>query len=223
METCGCVLIWQSKVIGRNQIEHDERLRAVLDRLQEEGITLNYEKCVFSVSRLEYLGQIIDGQGIRKDPSKVQAIVDFPELRDVAELRKFLGMVNQLMKFCPNLAEHTNALRDLLRTNTVWLWGPHQVDASTCLKKEFASERILSIYHPEYETIVSTNASSYGLGAVLRQKQPTCKLKPVAYPVGPWQIPNADMCKPKKKYWHCIIWALDSGTLARLPDRATKG
>ena len=90
-------------------------------------------------------------------------------------------MVNQLMKFCPNLAEHTNALRDLLRTNTVWLWGPQQVDAFTCLKKEFASERILSIYHPEYETIVSADASSYGLGAVLRQKQPTCELKPVAY------------------------------------------
>ena len=52
----GCVLIWQSKVICRNQIEHDERLGAVLDRLQEEGITLNYKKCVFFVSRLEYLG-----------------------------------------------------------------------------------------------------------------------------------------------------------------------
>lgn len=66
-------------VIGRNQEEHDERLRAVLDRLKEEGITLSYEKCVSSVFRLEYLGQIIDGQGIRKDPSKVQAIVNFPE------------------------------------------------------------------------------------------------------------------------------------------------
>ena len=43
-------------MIGRNQIEHDERLRAVLNRLQEEGITLNDKKCVFSVSRLEYLG-----------------------------------------------------------------------------------------------------------------------------------------------------------------------
>ena len=43
-------------MIGRNQIEHDERLRAVLNRLQEEGIALNDKKCVFSVSRLEYLG-----------------------------------------------------------------------------------------------------------------------------------------------------------------------
>lgn len=85
------------------------------------------------------------------------------------------------MKFCPNLAEHTKPLRDLLRTKTAWLWGPQQVDAFTYLKKELASDRLFSIYHPEYETIVSVDASSYGLGAVLLQKQPTGGLKPVAY------------------------------------------
>ena len=104
-----------------------------------------------------------------------------PELRDVAELWRFLGMVNKLMKFCSNLAEHTKPLRDLLRTKTAWLWGPQQVDAFTYLKKELASESVFWIYHPEYETIVSADASSYGLGAVLLQKQPTGELKPVAY------------------------------------------
>ena len=168
-------------VVGRNQAEHDERLRAVLDRLVQEGITLNLEKCLFSVSRLEYLGQIIDGQGLRKDPSKVQAIVNFPEPRDVKELRRFLGMVNQLMKFCPDLAEHTKPLRDLLRTNTAWLWGPQQAAAFNYLKKELASERVLSIYNLERETVVSADASNYGLGAVLLQKQPSGELKPVAY------------------------------------------
>ena len=111
-----------SLVIGHNQAEHDERLRAVLDRLQQEGITLNLDKCLFSVTELDYLGQIIDGQGICKDPSKVQAIVNFPGPHDVMELRRFLGMVNQLMKFCPDLAELvTKPLRDLLRKNKAWL------------------------------------------------------------------------------------------------------
>ena len=51
-------------------------------------------------------------------------------------------MVNKLMKFCPNLAEHTKPLRDLLRTKTAWLWGPQQVDAFTYLKKELASDSV---------------------------------------------------------------------------------
>ena len=136
---------------------------------------------MYSVSGLEFLGQIIDGHGMRKYPSNVQAIVDFPELHDVAELRRFLGMVNQLKKFYPNLAEHSKPLGDLLGTKTARLWSPHQVDAFTYLQKELASDRVFSIYHPEYKTIVSADASSYGSGAVLLQKQPTGELKPVAY------------------------------------------
>ena len=173
-----------------------------------------------SVSRLEYLGQVIDGQGVRKDPSKVQAIGDLPELRDVAELRRFLGMVNKLMKFCPDLAEDTKPLRDLLRTKTAWLWGPQQVDAFTYLKKELASDRVFSIYHPEYETIVSADASSYGLGAVLLQKQPTGELKPVAYASRSMTDTECRYAQIEKEAL-ALTWALK--TLARLPHQATKG
>ena len=92
-------------VIGRNQAEHEQRLKQVLDRLVERKLTLNLEKCLFSQPRLQYLGQIIDSEGIRKDSSKVKAITDMAEPQDIASLRRFLGLVNHLMKFCPNLAE----------------------------------------------------------------------------------------------------------------------
>ena len=161
--------------------EHEERLRAVLNRLKQEGITLNLDRCLFSVTKLDYPGQIIDGQGIRKDPSKVQAIVNFPGPHDVMELRRFLGMVNQLMTFCPDLAEHTKPLRDLLRKNTAWYWGPEQAAAFNHLKQELASEHVLAIYNSERETVVSADASSYGLGAVLLQKQPSGEIRPIAY------------------------------------------
>ena len=63
-------------VMGKDQDEHDHRLEQVLDRLVERRLTLNLEKCSFSQSRIQYLGQIFDSEGIRKDPSKVKAIVD---------------------------------------------------------------------------------------------------------------------------------------------------
>ena len=61
------------------------------------------------------------------------------------------------------------------------VWSPNEVEALTCLKKKLASELVLSIYHPEYGTIVSTDASSYVLVAALLQLQPMGELKPVAY------------------------------------------
>ena len=102
-------------MIGRNKEEHDEPLVKVLQRLKDSGITLNPDKCLFSTSRLQYLGQVIDSEGIRKDPAKVKAITELPEPEDVPDVRRFLGMVNQQMKFLPNLAEMTKPIRDLLK------------------------------------------------------------------------------------------------------------
>ena len=156
-------------------------MTAVLDRLVKCGLTLNIDKFAFSQSELPYLGQIIDGDGIRIDPGKVKAIADMAEPTDVSELRRFLGMVNQLMKFCPDLAEKTHALRELLRKQNAWLWGQPQKHAFNVLKDELSSNRLLALYDPKRETIVSADASSFGLGSVLLQRQLTGELRPVAY------------------------------------------
>ena len=168
-------------VIGRNKEEHDERLVKVLQRLKDSGITLNPGKCLFSTSRLQYLGQVIDSDGIRKDPAKVKAITELPEPKDVPDVRRFLGMVNQQMKFLPNLAEMTKPIRDLLKKDTEWIWDSPQKEAFDQLEHELASDEALALYDTEKETIVSADASSYGLGAVIRQLQEDGTLKAVAY------------------------------------------
>ena len=168
-------------VIGRNKEEHDEHLVKVLQRLKNSGITLNPDKCLFSMSRLQYLGQVIDSDGIRKDPAKVKAITELPEPEDVPDVRRFLGMVNQQMKFLPNLAEVTKPIRDLLKKDTEWIWDSPQKEAFNQLKHELASDEALALYDTEKETIVSADASSYGLGAVIRQRQEDGTLKAVAY------------------------------------------
>ena len=168
-------------VIGKDKEEHDERLVKVLNRLKDSGITLNQDKCVFSTTRLHYLGQVIDADGIRKDPAKVKAIIEMPDPKDVPDVRRFLGMVNQQMKFLPNLAEITKPVRDLLKKDSAWTWDLPQKRAFERLKQELASDEALALYDPEKETIVSADASSYGLGAVIRQRQKSGNLKTVAY------------------------------------------
>ena len=196
------------QIIRRDQAEHDKRLKQVLDRLVERKLTLNLEKCLFSQSRLQYLGQIINSDGIRKDPSKVKAITDLAEPQNIADLRHFLGLVNHLMKSCPNLAEKLKPLRDLLKKERVWVWSTTQQEAFQQLKADMVSDQVLALYDPEKETMMSSDASSFGLGAVLMQKQPSGEMRPVAYA-------SRSMTETERRYAQiekealAITWALE--------------
>ena len=94
--------------------EHDERLIKVLQRLEKLGMTLNTEKCHFTQTSVKFLGHVVDSTGIRPDPNKVSAILKVPAPGNVGDVRRFLGMVNQLSKFAPHLAEATQPMRELL-------------------------------------------------------------------------------------------------------------
>lgn len=89
--------------------------------------------------------------------------------------------MNQLGKFSPNLAEKTKPHRELLRKDNAWLWGPPQRQAFEDVKKTLTTAPVLALYDLTRETVVSADASCYGLGATLIQKQPDGVMKPVAY------------------------------------------
>ncbi|UYV83354.1 K02A2.6-like, partial [Cordylochernes scorpioides] len=75
---------------------HDRILRLVLRKLKEAKVTLNKAKCVFGVPRINFLGHILDEDGIRPDPAKIEAVAEMPAPTDVHGVRRFLGMVNHL-------------------------------------------------------------------------------------------------------------------------------
>ena len=97
-------------VFGKTTEEHDKHLEATLHKLQEANLSLNEEKCEFSKPSVEYLGSIIDSQGEHVNPKKVEAILEMETPKDQSGLRRFLGMVNQLSKYQPRIAELSKPL-----------------------------------------------------------------------------------------------------------------
>jgi len=122
---------------------------------------------------------VVDNTGVKADPDKIQAIQGLKPPTNVSELRRFLGIINQLSKFVPNLADETKSLRELLSTKSHWRWDTPKEQAFKNLKNLLSSSEVLALYDPSLETIVSADASAYGLGAVLRQRQTDGKLRPV--------------------------------------------
>ena len=113
-------------VTGKDHVYH---LYLVLQRLESAGLTLKKSKCTFVVSSVEYLGHIIDAQGLHPSNSKVRAIRDAPSPTNITELKSFLGLLNYYHKFLPNLATILAPLHQLLQKDAVWKWTQKQEDS----------------------------------------------------------------------------------------------
>ena len=139
-------------VFGKNQAEHDAHLEAVLKRIESAGVTLNPSKCEFSKSELKFLGHIINNQGVKADPAKTKAILDMQPPKNVSEMRRFIGMTNQLSKFIPCSAEMMKPLTELLSSKCTFQWGPSQTEAFAKIKDKLTTSSILALYDPTADT-----------------------------------------------------------------------
>ena len=109
-------------VTGSTEEEHLSNVEKVLGRLQTYGIRAKRAKCEFLRPSVEYLGHCVDATGLHTTPSKVEAVKESPQPRNVQELRSFLGLVHYYGKFMPNLATLLNPLNFLLRDGSKWVW-----------------------------------------------------------------------------------------------------
>ena len=167
-------------VHGATQEIHDERVRKVLGRLRDSGITLN-DKCEFSKKKIIFLGHIVSENGIEADPKKTKSVDDFPTPTNITELQRFNGMVNQLAKFVPNLAQINEPLRQLLRKESQWVWDQPQETAFKEIKKLLTSTDVLTHYDPSAKCIIAADASHYGIGAVLLHEDAAGRRRPIFY------------------------------------------
>ena len=102
--------------------DHDVTVRQVLDKVKAVGMRFNPSKCQFRKTSVKFFGLVLLKYGVSPDPAKIQALKSLPEPKDEKLLQSFLGMVNYLSRFDPNIANMTHNLRDLLKKNSDPKW-----------------------------------------------------------------------------------------------------
>ncbi|GBG90326.1 hypothetical protein CBR_g50575 [Chara braunii] len=168
-------LEWKLRMKREKKSRRDEvnRLTAevakVLEKLREANFKINPKKCEWAKTQVLYLGHVLDGDGIKPEDSKIAAIRDWPTPRTLTELRSFLGLANYYRKFVRNFSTIVAPLRRLLKKEAIWQWDKDCTSALKKLKLALIEYPVLKVADPSLPFVVTTDASQYGIGAVLQQ------------------------------------------------------
>ena len=157
------LLVW-----GKSEQEHNERLKNVMERAAEIDLKFNKEKCKINQKEVKYVGHTFGSDGLKPSADRVQAILDMPLPQDRKSLQRFMGMVNYLNKFIPNLSSVSKPLRELLN-HSEWHWIKKQQEAYDILISLIVQTPVLKYFDINAAVTVSVDAYSEGLGACLLQ------------------------------------------------------
>ena len=168
-------------VTGHSESEHLENLEKVLQRLQKFGLRANLEKCEFFKSNVKYCGHEVTNEGVWKTTDKIDAVLNTPKPENVTQLRSFLGLINYYNRFLPNIASTLKPLYELLEKGRKWSWSKRQQTSFEKAKQLITSDTVLAHYDPDKELYLASDASPYGIGAVLSHKYEDGTERPIAY------------------------------------------
>lgn len=156
-------------IISPDFATHLRILSKVFDRLIQAGLTVSREKCKFCRPSLKYLGYVVDAQGLKVDPGKVEAILNISPPKSVTEVRSFIGVCSWYRKFIPGFSTLLEPITRLTKKNVRFCWSPECEAAFRSIKNHLVSAPILTCPDFSRPFSLQTDASAYGIGAVLTQ------------------------------------------------------
>ncbi|KAJ9556187.1 hypothetical protein OSB04_010801 [Centaurea solstitialis] len=157
-------------VYSKDEAEHERHLREVLNVLRNEKLYAKFSKCEFWLHEVQFLGHVVSRDGIKVDPAKIEAVMNWKSPTNPSEIRSFLGLAGYYRRFIQDFSKIASSLTVLTKKNAKFLWTDKQEEAFQTLKKKLCQAPILSLPDGTEDFVVYSDASKMGLGCVLMQR-----------------------------------------------------
>ncbi|GKF25496.1 putative reverse transcriptase domain-containing protein [Tanacetum coccineum] len=158
-------------IYSKNKQEHEKYLKQILELLKKEELYAKFSKCEFWIPKVQFLGHVIDSEGIHVDPAKIESIKDWTSPRSTTEIRQFLGLAGYYRRFIEGFSKIAKPMTKLTQKKVKFEWGDKQEAAFQLLKQKLCSASILALPEGSKDFIAYCDASKKGLGAVLMQRE----------------------------------------------------
>ncbi|GJT55028.1 retrotransposon protein, putative, ty3-gypsy subclass [Tanacetum coccineum] len=139
----------------------------ILELLRKEKLYAKFSKCDFWIHIVQFLGHLIDNQGLHVDPAKIEAVKNWTSPTTPTEVRQFLGLAGCYQRFIEVFSKIAKPLTKLTQKNKSYIWGEEQESAFQLLKQKLCEAPILALPEGNDNFVVYCDASLQGLGAVL--------------------------------------------------------
>ena len=196
-------------VFGKTLEEHNERLDMVLTAIEKAGLTLKGRKCFFAFQQLKFLGHIVDEFGLKPDPAKLQAILDYPNPTNQRQLRAMIGLFSFYRKFVEGFAAISSPLHALLKkdVDVIQSWTEEHELAVATLKEKLTSAPVLAHDDRVSPLELQIESSTKGVGAVLLILSEGLS-RPITY-ISRGLTDTEQRYEEEKKQCLALVWALD--------------
>ena len=148
--------------------DHDNNLIALLDQVMKVGVKINRQKMKLHLKEVKYMGHVLTADGVKADPDKVQGIRDLRDPESAEDVRSFLGTVNYLARYIPQLSQIAAPLRESATADN-FIFREVDKKAWNELKEAISEDTMLRYFDPSKPAVIECDASGNGLGAVLLQ------------------------------------------------------
>ncbi|KAJ4973800.1 hypothetical protein NE237_006974 [Protea cynaroides] len=169
LDTSVIVFIDDILVYSKDKETHIKNLNATLQRLRKEKLYAKFSKCEFWLSEVTFLDHVVSAEGIKVDPSKIEAIVKWEAPKSVSKIRSFLGLAGYYRRFVAYCTRIVVPLTSLSKKGEKFVWTDKCEKSFQTLKTRLISAPILTIPVPGQTFTLYTDASGLGLGCVLMQ------------------------------------------------------
>ncbi|KAJ9564756.1 LOW QUALITY PROTEIN: hypothetical protein OSB04_000722 [Centaurea solstitialis] len=157
-------------IYSKTKEEHVTHLREVLEVLRRERLYAKFSKCAFWLQEVQFLGHLVNREGIKVDPEKIETVMSWEVPKTPSEIRSFLGLAGYYHRFIQDFSRIAVPLTRLTKKSEPYVWGPDQQAAFEMLRQRLCEAPVLTLPEGVEDMTVYCDASHLGLGCVLMQR-----------------------------------------------------